>query len=1206
MLHSSKTRSGVEQACFAWLPSIIQSSGFNMSALSGGAPLLHRPRRIRYDRSAGWWPTPRLMLCSLFSLLCAVSCAATSTTPAVTTAPSTVADYDPDRAFLRLNEIMPVPHLASASTVEATEPPPPALRYLRKGRERFDDRLWADAIAALEKSLQIHPGLVDARILLARAALRQGNRGLAETHLREAITQRPDDVAVHQLLGEIAWQDSHADEAIRSFRLALSAHNAAPDRPETVLTHLSLAMALRKAGYLTAAVDQLEAYQAAVQKPMPDMKAYPELKEVIVLYRGTAAGLLGEIYTRLGRHDHAVEAYERAVTEAPEEAAFSVRLARSLARAGRVQDALDVVHRVLTKAPDKAEGLDLLGEICTIAGEPDRYDAEIARLAAGSREPALQLKLTEVLAEHGKTDAAIDVLERMLAANPDRTDALQRLADLYLKDHQVDGFVQVLARLLHDPTVPNDGPAALLDQAVADTSTGSRLLQAARNRAEQAPSDAAARSVYGRVLAATGRLDAAITELQRAVQLEPKSAANRVALARTLLAARQWAAAVEAADAAIAAGLRTSETLFIKGQAHLALDQLDDAETALREAYRLKRDSLDVMLAMADLAKRRRDFRLFEQIHTRIIEDLDPRYLPSREALIRLYLDAKQLQQARSLFAEFARLKLEGPAVDRCDVLIRFAAGELDLNAYRAVLRGLIEAHPDDIITRVYLMRSLGETKDYAQCLAAADPILTRDPDSIETQDLKATALMKLLRFEEAKAVLRDLLVAQPRNIKWQLELVEISLDQGHFDQAIARLRDMLKRDDLGQTRDLFTDQLIREYLLADRMDDAVQTAKDWLDDTPDDEYRRNIYLRTLSAADRHDEAVRTARQWLDDDPTGAEPRRQLILQLKAAEHHVEAQQVILSWLADDPDDEMLNLYLIDALWSDRQWESAIEISSVGAELPGQREGYRRWLARTYLLAGRFDEAIEHFQAEVSASPNEDSYQQLIIALVAAERFQEAESMINKLLGSVTGRGAQSPLVESLKGILATLCQRTHRLDKALHYLEELYAADPKDAGRCNNLGYTLVDTGRDLDRAEKLIRHAVGEEPRNSAYLDSLGWLLYKQGDFEQAIRYIDLALRQERDDDAVILDHMGDALYRSGSADRAKSFWKKAEDRIDKDAAGDRPIDIEQRQLRKQIRAKLDQARSGDAVETAPVGKQSQATSKPAHPATEPTAGP
>src|SRR5262245_1954479 len=84
-----------------------------------------------------------------------------------------------------LDQIEPVPRLPEPGVV-AAELPVDAARQLRTARERFDSELWSEAIAAARKAIQIAPRCEDAHLLVARAALQQGNVALARTHLDSA------------------------------------------------------------------------------------------------------------------------------------------------------------------------------------------------------------------------------------------------------------------------------------------------------------------------------------------------------------------------------------------------------------------------------------------------------------------------------------------------------------------------------------------------------------------------------------------------------------------------------------------------------------------------------------------------------------------------------------------------------------------------------------------------------------------------------------------------------------------------------------------------------------------------------------------------------------------------------------------------------------------------------------------------------------
>jgi tetratricopeptide (TPR) repeat protein len=143
--------------------------------------------------------------------------------------------------------------------------------------------------------------------------------------------------------------------------------------------------------------------------------------------------------------------------------------------------------------------------------------------------------------------------------------------------------------------------------------------------------------------------------------------------------------------------------------------------------------------------------------------------------------------------------------------------------------------------------------------------------------------------------------------------------------------------------------------------------------------------------------------------------------------------------------------------------------------------------------------------------------------------------------------------------------------------LRQAYAADPSNAAVCNDLGYALVEAGRDGTFAESLLWKAAGLEPDNPAYIDSVGWMLYKQSRFEEALGYLDRAVKASDPPDPVVLDHAADAAYRLGKTDEAIARWKAAREAVRRGNSGDP-------QLRLRIDHKLKQASQNQPVSVAP----------------------
>jgi tetratricopeptide (TPR) repeat protein len=101
----------------------------------------------------------------------------------------------------------------------------------------------------------------------------------------------------------------------------------------------------------------------------------------------------------------------------------------------------------------------------------------------------------------------------------------------------------------------------------------------------------------------------------------------------------------------------------------------------------------------------------------------------------------------------------------------------------------------------------------------------------------------------------------------------------------------------------------------------------------------------------------------------------------------------------------------------------------------------------------------------------------------------------------------------------------------------------PNDAGTLNDLGYLLASQQRSLDEAVALLRRAIEQEPDEPAFLDSLGWALYQIGQPQEALVWLQKAVRRAGErDEPEIREHLGDVYSALGQADRALAEWQAA----------------------------------------------------------------
>ncbi len=736
---------------------------------------------------------------------------------------------------------------------------------------------------------------------------------------------------------------------------------------------------------------------------------------------------------------------------------------------------------------------------------------------------------------------------------------------------------------------------------IGDPASCKTIIQSWQRKIAEAPDDPIGRAALGLLQAAGGDKGPALDQLNKAIRLDDKCAPAHAALAEFFVTQKKWPQAAAAAGKAIKNGLATARVFFLKGRAHDALDQVDEAEDALMESFQLDRSSPDALFLLAESAERRGERTRCERLYRRILDDVDPRFAPARERLVLLYLNSNLAEQAKECVADYERLDIPGASLDRCRALLRLAEsqepdGEKRLAQYQEDLEKILASHPDDVSTPVALAMSHLAVRNYKTADTFTDQALRIDPENIRAREFKAALDARLLRFEAAEAVVRGLLEDRPRDMSYQQKLLELALDRADNDAAITILQTLLARDDLSPTsRFVSQAKLIQLFLATDRFDEALALAKRALDEEPENEMRRDGYLAALSQSGRIPEAVTTAKTWLDLTPDDSHLRRRYIDLLQHAERHIEAEQQVLSWLADAPDDLGLNQILITLYWGTQQWDSAIEIARTGLEISEHKPVYQTLLSQTYVFASRFDEAIELSRATAMKTQAVSAFEQLILLLIRAGRLTEAEQTANKIIipeaaRRDAGHRHDAALIQEMRQLLATIETRLGRHDQAVQQLQLVHEMNPGDPGINNDLGYTLANAGTHLEEAEEMIRLAVGEQPREAAYLDSFGWVLYKRGRLDEAIVQLQRAVHHAEPDDPTIFDHLADALYRSGRKPEAEEAWQKVIELTEPDRVP--PPSEEEKALRKGVEAKLQQMVQGEAVDIAPLGGEKPTT--------------
>jgi len=389
----------------------------------------------------------------------------------------------------------------------------------------------------------------------------------------------------------------------------------------------------------------------------------------------------------------------------------------------------------------------------------------------------------------------------------------------------------------------------------------------------------------------------------------------------------------------------------------------------------------------------------------------------------------------------------------------------------------LAEQNPHPRVLRA-LASTYQQARDYPAAVATLRKALEQAPNDSEVKRELAENLLLAEQYPEALKLYQELAQAHPRDSQYPLRISQIYRQQ----------RDLVKaREAQQRAQNLDPDNLEIQYnevslLEAEgRFDQAIARLKQILESTarsnygPPERSNRVILLERLGllyrSNEQPEEAVAAFRQMaqLDENLT-ARAAAQIIETYRSAKQFERAEREAAAALQKHPGDRTVRL-IYASLLADlgRGKEAVAEINKL---LEGNRD------RETYLALAQVCEKTK-------------DYAGMARALEEAERLSEPGEEMENILYM---RGA--------------MYERMKKYDEAEAEFRKILEMNPRNASALNYLGYMFADRDVRLDEALELVRRAVDLDPHNGAFLDSLGWVYYRLGKLEEAERYLRQAL--------------------------------------------------------------------------------------------------
>ncbi len=490
---------------------------------------------------------------------------------------------------------------------------------------------------------------------------------------------------------------------------------------------------------------------------------------------------------------------------------------------------------VVNAAPQRADPVadaayDLMvAEIALNQGDTDLAVERYSSLAQTQQNPAIAERAVRIAVYGQNMDAAIAAAQRWVELEPDRIEAHQVIAAIYIRQDKAEEAFGYIGGLIESSELEDDQLFPPLLGILAREKNIDTVLNVSERIAEEYPDRAYAQFLHGmlsaqngrseaaieyldnslalqeidgahaaraRVLLRLGRADEAVVSLQKAVESNPTDQNLRLTYARLLVDVKEYDKARAEFEILHNASPDDAELLYTLGLLSLESQRLDDAEKYMMMLVRMDERDGEAQYYLGRIYENRKQYdkaiEWYEQVH---IGDYQ------FDARLRI-ADMLGLAGKTDEAVEHLDAMLKGSQSDGTLVRIYVAKGELLRLAqrYEAAMSvfdtalGIVPGNSDLLYARALVAERLGRID---QLEADLRFILKTEPDNAHALNaLGFTLADQTDRYEEAYGYLKRAIEIMPDDPAIIDSLGWVNYRLGNFDEAVRLLRTALSRFD--------------------------------------------------------------------------------------------------------------------------------------------------------------------------------------------------------------------------------------------------------------------------------------------------------------------------------------------------------------------------------------------------------------------------
>lgn len=496
---------------------------------------------------------------------------------------------------------------------------------------------------------------------------------------------------------------------------------------------------------------------------------------------------LAEVRRRQGRFAEAIDLFRQVLSVDASDVAARLGLAQSLRGSGDFVTALTETESVLGRDPQSLSGRVLRAQLLADTGRTAEAQTELNTLAQGLTNASLEnyLSVAEALAGLRSYDSAVRVLQAGESAFPGELLLPLRRGDVLLASGDFDAARELFEQII--AANPREFDARL--GRARSFNYSNRLLEADaayREALQLEPRSFAGRIELADILSRRGDYPQSIDLYQQAIADNPGDLAARVQFARVLRFNRRFADSGRALDQVLQADARNVPALIERGILRGQVGDYQPGIADLQQALQLAPDDLNAQLGLAEVLSYQGNYPESIRLYRAALE----RAPENEKARTELGLALSYAGQNEEALRQIETVLRANPnstdaQIARASTLGRARRFDESIALFRAILR----RDPKSQRAQLGLAESLVAAGQFPQAVAAYDVLLRTEPDNASYRVARAQALGYAGRTNEAVSALQAVLQSNPNNERARLALAETLTNSGNRSLRAAAIR---------------------------------------------------------------------------------------------------------------------------------------------------------------------------------------------------------------------------------------------------------------------------------------------------------------------------------------------------------------------------------------------------------------------------------